>query len=57
MNHEFKITTIGNKGRNELLELLKKMPYGSMKPQIKISQIDLGLKIKEEVLMLGENRV
>jgi hypothetical protein len=57
MNHEFKITTIGNKGRNELLELLKKMPYGSMKSQIKISQIDLGLKIKEEVLMLGENRV
>ena len=57
MNHEFKITTIGNKSRNELLELLKKMPYGSMKPQIKISQIDLGIKIKEEVLMLGENRL
>ena len=57
MNHEFKITTIGNKNRNELLELLKKMPYGSMKPHIKISQIELGIKIKEEVLMLGENRL
>jgi len=57
MNHEFKITTIGNKSRNELLELLKKMPFGSMKPQIKISQIDLDIKIKEEIFMLGENRL
>ena len=54
MNHEFKITTIGNKGRNELLELLNKMSLKDIWPRVRVSTVVDGIKLDEETISLGE---
>ena len=48
MNYIIRLEARGDKGREEVLEDLKHLPYGSMDQKIKVSTVVDGIIVKEE---------
>ncbi len=53
MNYIIRLEARGNKGKEEVLEALKHIAYGSIDQKIKVSTIVDGLKIDEENIFLS----
>jgi len=48
MNYIIRLEARGSKGKEEVLEALKHLPYGSVEQKIKVSTVVDGIVIKEE---------
>tara|TARA_R110001583_G_scaffold193457_1_gene362017 strand:+ start:85 stop:264 length:180 start_codon:yes stop_codon:yes gene_type:complete len=48
MNYIIKLEARGSKGKEEVLEALKHIPYGSLEQRIKVGTVVDGIVIKEE---------
>jgi len=48
MNYIIRLEARGSKGKEEVLEALKHLPYGSVEQKIKVSTAVDGIVIKEE---------
>ena len=52
MNYIIKLEARGSRGREEVLEALKHLPYGSMDQKVVVSTVVDGIKVKEEAIYL-----
>lgn len=48
MNYIIRLEARGDKGKEEVLEALKQLPYGSTDQKIKVSTVVDGIVIREE---------
>lgn len=48
MNYIINLEARGDKGREEVMEALKSLPYGSVEQRIKVGTVVDGIVIKEE---------
>lgn len=48
MNYIIRIEARGDKGREEVMEALKSLPYGSVEQKIQVITVVDGIKVKEE---------
>ena len=52
MNYIIKLEARGSKGREEVLEALKRLPYGSTDLKVMVSTVVDDIKVKEEAIYL-----
>tara|TARA_R110002096_G_scaffold294213_1_gene488571 strand:- start:345 stop:524 length:180 start_codon:yes stop_codon:yes gene_type:complete len=52
MNYIIKLEARGDKGREEVLEALKHLPYGIMDLKVMVSTVVDDIKVKEEAIFL-----
>ena len=52
MNYIIKLEARGSKGKQEVLEALKHLPYGSMDQKVMVSTVVDGIKVEEKELFL-----
>jgi len=52
MNYIIKLEARGSKGKQEVLEALKHLPYGSMDQKVVVSTVVDGIKVEENELFL-----
>ena len=52
MNYIIKLEARGSKGREEALEALRRLPYGSMDLKVMVSTVVDDIKVKEEAIYL-----
>ena len=48
MNYIIRLEARGDNGRGEVMEVLKRLPYGSIDQKIKVSTVVDGMIVKEE---------
>ena len=52
MNYIIKLEARGSRGREEVLEALKRLPYGSTDLKVMVSTVVDDIKVKEEAIYL-----
>ena len=52
MNYIIKLEARGSKGKQEVLEALRRLPYGSMDQKVVVSTVVDGIKVEEKELFL-----
>ena len=52
MNYIIKLEARGSKGKQEVLEALRRLPYGSMDQKVVVSTVVDGIKVEENELFL-----
>ena len=52
MNYIIRLEARGDQGREEVLEALKQLPYGSMDQKVVVSTVVDGIKVEEKELFL-----
>jgi len=52
MNYIIKLEARGSRGREEVLEALRRLPYGIVDLKVMVSTVVDGIKVKEEAIYL-----